>query len=126
LSSGAVIEGRVEGSILAPGVRVRRGARVLNSIVLHDGEIGAGAFLDRVILDKKVTVGDGTRILGRAVIPNREFPTHLSEGITLIGKRTAIPPGLTIKGNCLLYPGLQAGDFPGEVIEEGMTVRPTE
>jgi glucose-1-phosphate adenylyltransferase len=124
LSPGAVIEGRVEGSILSPGVRVEKGAQVLNSIILHDGEIGAGALLDRVILDKKVVVGAGVRITGQAQVPNHEFPTHLSEGITLVGKGTVIPPGLRVKGNCLFYPGLRAGDFPDAVIEEGMTVRP--
>jgi glucose-1-phosphate adenylyltransferase len=124
LAPGAVIEGRVEGSILAPGVRVKKGARVLNSIIMHDGEIGGDAVLDRVILDKKVTVGDRTRITGQSPIPNQEFPTHLSEGITLIGKRTVIPAGLTVKGNCLFFPGLRAGDFEREVIEDGTTVRP--
>jgi glucose-1-phosphate adenylyltransferase len=114
----------VEGSILAPGVRVKKGARVLNSIIMHDGEIGGDAVLDRVILDKKVTVGDRTRITGQSPIPNQEFPTHLSEGITLIGKRTVIPAGLTVKGNCLFFPGLRAGDFEREVIEDGTTVRP--
>ena len=126
LSSGVVIEGRVEGSILSPGVRVKKGAQVLNSIILHDGEIGAGAVLNRVILDKKVVIGDKARVDGRSAVPNREFPAHLSEGITLIGKKAFIPPGLVVRGNCLLFPNLQGGDYPSAVIEEGMTVRTKE
>jgi glucose-1-phosphate adenylyltransferase len=126
LSAGVVIEGRVEGSILSPGVRVKKGAQVLNSIILHDGEIGAGAVLNRVILDKKVVIGEKARVDGRSAVPNREFPAHLSEGITLIGKKAFIPPGLVVKGNCLLFPDLKGEDYPGGVIEEGMTVRPKE
>ena len=126
LSPGVVIEGRVEGSILSPGVRVKKDAQVLHSIILHDGEIGNGALLDRVILDKQVVVGDRARITGSSRVPNQEFPTHLSEGITLIGKKTEILPNMIIKGNCLLFPGLQAGDYPEAVLEEGMTVRPRE
>jgi len=116
----------VEGSILSPGVRVKKGAQVLNSIILHDGEIGAGAVLNRAILDKKVVIGEKARVDGRSAVPNREFPAHLSEGITLIGKKAIIPPGLVVKGNCLLFPDLKGEDYPGAVIEEGMTVRPKE
>jgi glucose-1-phosphate adenylyltransferase len=126
LSSGVVIEGRVEGSILSPGVRVKKGAQVFNSIILHDGEIGAGAMLNRVILDKRVTVGDQARIDGLSTAPNRDFPTHLSEGITLVGKKAKIPPGQVIQGNCLLFPNLQPSDYPARVIEAGMTIRTKE
>lgn len=126
LSSGAVIEGRVEGSILSPGVQVKKGAQVLNSVIMHDGIIGAGAVLDRVILDKQVVVGDRVHISGRSSWPNQEFPTHLSQGITLVGKKAVIPAGMVVQGNCLLFPGLRATDYPEPEVREGMTVRPRE
>ena len=52
----------MEYSVLSPGVRVRAGAVVRDSIILTDCEIGTGATVDRAILDKNVVVGDGAHI----------------------------------------------------------------
>jgi len=52
--SGCQVEGRVERSILFPGVKVGRGATVKDSIVFFDTSIGAEAKLDKVICDVNV------------------------------------------------------------------------
>lgn len=123
VSADVIIEGRVEGSILSPGVRVDQGAQVLNSIILHDCHIKSGVYLNRVIADKKVRIGEGARIEGPAEVPNREFSGQLSEGLTLIGKGASIPAKIHIKGNTIIRPWVDASDFPGKVIGEGETVR---
>ena len=123
LSPDTIIEGEVEGSILSPGVRVAPGARVLNSIIMHDCHIEAGAFLDRVIVDKRVRIGEKARIEGRGTLPNREFPKHLSEGLTLIGKGASIPPNMQVLGNTIIRPWVEASDFPDMVVQEGETIR---
>lgn len=104
VSRGCVIEGEVTGSVLSPGVKVGRGARVVDSVVMHDGVLEAGAVVERAILDKDVRVGAGARV-GRADARggvNEHFPTHLSDGITVVGKGTAIPAGGVIGANCLV------------------------
>lgn len=123
LSADTIIEGRVEGSILSPGVRVGKGAQVINSILMHDCQVGAGAYLDRVIIDKKVQIGKQARIVGQAVLPNREFPGHLSDGLTLIGKGASIPANTKIQGNTIVFPLVVEGDFKERVVAEGETVR---
>jgi glucose-1-phosphate adenylyltransferase len=110
VSRGCVIEGEVTGSVLSPGVRVGRGARVVDSVVMHDVTIEKGASVERAILDKDVTVGAGTR-LGRADARggmNEHFPTHLSDGITVVGKGTNIPANAVIGANVLI--GTEIGD----------------
>ncbi len=104
VSRGCVIEGEVVGSVLSPGVRVGRGARVVDSVVMHDALIDRGAAVERAILDKDVTVGAGARV-GRADARggfNEHFPTHLSDGITVVGKGTSIPAGAVIGANVLI------------------------
>ncbi len=123
LSADTIIEGRVEGSVLSPGVRVGKGAQILNSILMHDCQVSAGAYLDRVIVDKKVVIGKLARITGQSDRPNREFPGQLKEGLTLIGKKASIPPKIKIQGNTIIYPSVDEGDFPGLVMGEGETVR---
>lgn len=123
LSADSIIEGRVEGSVLSPGVRVGKGAQVLNSILMHDCQVSAGAYLDRVIVDKKVCIGRQAHITGQADCPNREFPGQLKEGLTLIGKGASIPPKIKIQGNTIIYPSVEEGDFKSLQVSEGETVR---
>jgi glucose-1-phosphate adenylyltransferase len=123
LSADTIIEGRVEGSILSPGVRVGKGAQVLNSIIMHDCRIEAGAYLDRVIADKRVRVGTKARLTGKAGLPNREFPEQLKEGLTIIGKGASIPSKIKIQGNTIIHPWVMEGDFKTLTVGEGATIR---
>jgi glucose-1-phosphate adenylyltransferase len=100
-----------------------RGAKVANSVVMHDSMIEPGAVLDHVIADKQTTVGRDCRIgLGDAGKPNQRFPDHLSEGLTIIGKNARIPAKIAVGTNCIIYPQVEAGAFPAEVIADGETV----
>ena len=124
ISHGCVVDGSVERSILSPGVRVAAGASVCDSIVMFDTVIGAGAVLDRVIVDKEAWIGDGSRIgVGEDVTPNREESERLHAGITLVGKRARIPRGIQIGRNCRIDPGVIERDFGGRpFVESGRTV----
>lgn len=123
LGADTIIEGRVEKSVLSPGVRVGKGAQVLNSIIMHDCQIGAKAYLNRVIMDKKVRIGEQARIGGLADLPNREFPGQLKEGLTLIGKGASIPARIKIQGNTIIHPWVREVDFNGWLVDQGETVR---
>jgi glucose-1-phosphate adenylyltransferase len=123
LGADTIIEGRVEESVLFPGVRVGKGARVINSIIMHDCQIGANAYLERVIMDKKGRVGEKARVDGRAALPNREFSGHLKEGLTLVGKGASIPPKIRIRGNTIIRPWVTEADYKGPVVGQGETVR---
>lgn len=56
IANGCRIEGTVINSVLFRGVHVRRGAVVKDSIVMQNGTIGEGSFIQYSILDKDVTV----------------------------------------------------------------------
>ena len=112
VSHGCVIEGSVEHSILSPGVRVEGGASVRDSIVLFDAVIGAGAVLDRAIIDKESWIGPGAVVgAGDDLRPNRDEPERLYAGLTLIGKRARVPRGVEIGRNCRIDPGVTEPDF---------------
>lgn len=123
LSDGCVIEGRVEYSVLSPGVRVRPGATVRRSIIMTDAVIGEGAAVDRAIVDKNVHIGPECTIgYGEDMsIPNETNP-GLNTGITLIGKNTVIPGGMTIGRNCVIASDLPAHTLGQPVLESGKTV----
>ena len=64
IADGCALYGTVEKSILFRGVSVEKGAQVLSSIVMQGTTVGKNAVLEHVILDKDVTVCDGTVLIG--------------------------------------------------------------
>ncbi len=121
---GAIIEGRVERSIISPGVYIAPGAVVRDSIVLTDAHIGPGAMLDRVIVDKMAHIGEEAKVgvdddQNR---PNEELPDVLNTGLTLIGKAAEIPAGAVLGRNCVVRPYTRASRFPKKPVPSGTTI----
>jgi glucose-1-phosphate adenylyltransferase len=124
ISAGCVIEGEVVNSVLSPGVKVARGCRIKDSIILHDCIIEEGATVDLTIMDKRVRIGKGA-IVGNGDnknTPNSKYPDHLYTGISLIGKEADIPPGTIIGRNCIIYSWRKQEDFKDTVLKDGATV----
>lgn len=69
VADGCVIEGEVENSILFRGVKVAKGAKVKNCVLMQDTVVEAGARLDYVISDKNVTVSVGQEVKGTDTFP---------------------------------------------------------
>ena len=69
LANGCLVEGRVENSILFSGVRVKKGAFVKNSIIMHNGGIEEDARVECAILDKEVNVSKGKEVAGKGANP---------------------------------------------------------
>lgn len=66
VADGCELSGEISNSILFRGVKLENGAKVNNCIVMQGTKIGKNASLDYVILDKNVTVKDGTVLKGTA------------------------------------------------------------
>lgn len=69
VAQGCIIEGEVENSIIAKGVRIGKGTKVSNCIIMQDTKIGAGANLNYVISDKDVVIKDGRALCGYDSFP---------------------------------------------------------
>jgi glucose-1-phosphate adenylyltransferase len=123
ISDGCVIEGAVEYSVLSPGVHVKPGAMVRNSIVLTDATVDEMAIVDRAIVDKNVLVGARARIgVGQDMYVPNVLEPRLNTGITLIGKNAVIPPGISIGRNCVVASDTPARSFGGLQVESGHNV----
>jgi len=62
VANGGLIEGHVENSIIARGVRIGKGAVIKNCIIMQKSQIGENCVLDSVILDKDVRIENGAMI----------------------------------------------------------------
>ena len=126
LGVGDVIWGRVERSILSPGVRVEAGAVVRDSILFNDCVVKKGAVIDRAILDKEVQVGEGCVVGGvGGERPNAERPDLLTSGLSIVGKRTRLPDGLRVGKNCVIGPTVPEAELSVAEIPSGSTIRTT-
>jgi glucose-1-phosphate adenylyltransferase len=70
IANGCQIEGVVQNSIIARGVKIGKGTTVKNCIILQKTYIGENCVLDSVILDKDVKIEDDTVITGTATKPH--------------------------------------------------------
>ena len=124
ISHGCVIEGRVENSVLSPGVRVAGNAIVKYSVIMNDTVIGRESVVDYSILDKEVVVEAGCYIgFSDDFQVNREEPKVLNSGITIVGKGAKIPEGVKIGRNCAIAGNVVEKDFRGSVVPSGETIK---
>lgn len=112
--NGGVIEGEVEHSILFPGVRVAKGARITDSIVMFDAIIGENSEIRRSILSPNVQIGENVKI----GIDQTDYAAD-NNGITVIGEKCRIPAATQIGKNCTIYPDLSQKHFKELNIKSG-------
>jgi glucose-1-phosphate adenylyltransferase len=81
----------VHNSVVSPGVRVERGARVEDSVLMDGVHIGEGAYVRRAILDKNVVVPPWVRI-GVDPVADKERYHVSAGGVTVLGKGARAVP----------------------------------
>ena len=118
LAAGTRVCGRVEGSILSPGVSVAPGAVVRDSVLLAGCVVEEGARLERVVADTRVVLGRGSTVGGAGdAPPNVSRADILTCGATLLGPGVRVPEDAEIGRNCII--GRRARLTEGQVIVDG-------
>ncbi len=69
VADGCVIEGEIENCILFRGVKIGKGAKVKNAILMQDTIVEPGVNAEYVITDKKVTISEGKELKGTDSFP---------------------------------------------------------
>ena len=69
VADGCVIEGEIENCILFRGVKIGKGAKVKNAILMQDTIVEPGVNAEYVITDKKVTITEGKELKGTDSFP---------------------------------------------------------
>ena len=80
VSQGCRILGRVEHSVLSPGVVVEEGAVVKDAVLMRDAYIGRGARVEYAILDESVQIAPGS-VVGESTENGK---------LTVIGREAAV------------------------------------
>ena len=93
VTEGCEIYGRVENSVLFPGVTVSEGAYIKDSIIMAETVVGKDSLINYSIVDEQVKIGDKC-VIGR----NRGE----AEGITVIARGVEISSGTNIDSNVMI------------------------
>lgn len=93
ITEGCEIYGRVENSVLFPGVTVAEDAVVKDSIIMAETVVGKESAINYSIIDEQVKIGDKC-VIGR----NRGE----AEGITVIARGVEISSGTNIDSNMMI------------------------
>ncbi len=107
--NGSYIAGEVVRSVIFPGVKIESGAVVRDSILFYDTVVKRGACLERTITDTEVLIGEGAKIGGE-------------EGLTVIGRSTEIPEGVSLAGGVTVYPHLTKERFTATSYPAGSVI----
>ena len=75
VADGCVIEGEVENSVLFRGVKIGKGAKVKNCVLMQDTVIEDNVSVEYVITDKNVTISEGKSLTG-----NDTFQVFVAKG----------------------------------------------
>jgi glucose-1-phosphate adenylyltransferase len=110
VSHGCIIKGRVENSVLSPGVFVDEQASVKNSIIMENSYIGYHSVIDHCVLDEGVNVAE------YCYIGFGSGETSGGHDLTIIGREAGIPPHLAIGSNCRIMPFTGPGDFNTNIV----------
>jgi glucose-1-phosphate adenylyltransferase len=88
--AGVIVSGgTVRRSILSPGVRVHSHSLVVESVLMHDVDVGRGAVVRRAIVDKNVRIAPGARIGVDAAEDRARFSVSPA-GIVVIPKGATV------------------------------------
>jgi len=93
-------------------------------VIMFDTVVRAGAVVDRSIIDKEVSIGPNA-VVGMGTdytTPNRQEPTRLNTGITVVGKRAILPAGARIGRNVRIAEGVRPSDFTSRTVRSGGSV----
>ncbi len=118
VSPGCVINGRVENSVLSPGVHVAEQAVIRDSIIMDNVSIGYHSVVDRCIFDEGVTIGKYCYVgFGFERTPG-------NRGITVLGKDVTMPDCTAVGRKCKVLHQVGPAEFVVQRVADGTVLTP--
>lgn len=123
ISAGTVISGEINRSIIAQGVHIGKGARIIRSIIMPNCVIEDNAIIEDCIIDENSVIEAGSKIgLGNKATVNKQYPDLLNCGVTVLGEGCRIGAGVSIGKNALIAAGAKVINKKGIELGDGSTV----
>lgn len=112
--NGCKIDGTVRNSILFPGVHVKKGAIIENSVLFFSNLVGENCRLNKV-------VADVNNVYGKNVVIGPKVCDAKTE-VTVIGWNNQVPDKTVIGEGATVYPNLASKSWPA-CVQKGEVLR---
>ena len=112
--NGCLIDGEVTNSIIFPGVIVRKGTVIENSVLFFNNDIGEHCRLNKVVADVNNTY-ESNVVIGAE-------PGSTAHKVTVIGWNNRIPLQTRIEEGATVYPNLSQMKWPA-IVKYGEVLR---
>ncbi len=116
ICDGCIIKkgARVIHSVLSPGVTIEEGVTVEESIVLTDAYLEAGSKVMRAVLDKRARIGKNVTVGGH---------TGVDLQVAMVGKNSIVPEGISIKPGGIVGTDVLPEDYSGNIVDSGVYIQ---
>ena len=122
IGEGGEIHGEVYNSVIGPGVVIKKGSVVRDSIIMKQSFIGENVTIDKAIIAENVTVGNNVVMGVGEDVPNKEKPSVYSFGLVTIGENSVIPADVKIGVNTAIVGETTPEDYPDGELASGETL----
>jgi glucose-1-phosphate adenylyltransferase len=122
VAEGCRVYGKVERSVLFPGVYIDKGAHVKDSIIMSNSFTGENSVIDKAIIGENNYIGNKVKIGFGENIENKENPHIYNTGITVTGEHVKIPENVIVGKNVMIDNYVSRKDFDGVNIESGSSI----
>ncbi len=99
IGEGSVIQGTLHNCVIGSNVRIGKGSKLVDSIVMRGTTIGENCYLEKAIVAGNVRIGNNVQIGVGELTTNKIKPNIYTDGIAAIGEGAHIPPEVTIGKN---------------------------
>lgn len=119
ISEGASIEGEVYSSVIGPGVTIKKGAVVRDSIIMKDSVIGENTNVYKSIIAENVVIGNNCEVGIGEEAPSKLDAKIYAFGLATIGENSVVPDGVKIGKNTAISGVTGADDYPDGELASG-------
>ncbi len=132
ISRGVRIEGYVENSVIYPDVKISKGTKIVDSVIMNGNIVCKNSNVVHTVIFPNIkelrpggcNIGEGS-IIGekRSKIVNEKYPNQIKNGLTVIGFNADLPHGCKIDGGCVIESDVPFSFFKGlRNLRRGQTV----
>ena len=97
-----MIYGNVINSVIFPGVYIKEGATVKNSIIMSDCIIGENSYLDTTIVSEGTEIGSDVIVGAGDYAENKFNPKVYNSDISVIGSDVKLPNKMVLGKNVMV------------------------
>ncbi len=122
IGEGSDIYGEVYNSVIGCGVTIGKGTVVRDSIIMNQTQIGENCELNKAIVAENVEICDEVKLGVGEEAENDTAPHIYNSGIVTVGERSAIPKGITVGKNSVIFGVTTEADYKNSRLASGKTL----